>query len=304
MPRIRLPRRLDHGEEASLVEHLDELRSRLFIIIGAVTIGTVIGFVIHSRLIHWLIILLPHDGHGVKLTTLSPLENFTTVLWISIYFGVVLALPIVLWQLWAYFIPAVNKDRTKLIKWLALLAAVPRGQRRRVRLLHRPAARAQVPDRLRLEAVQQHPAGQAVPRLLRARAPRHARRLRAARVPRRADAARDHDDRQAPQEPPHGLLRLRRRRHGGRPERRPGHDDAPGGAALRALRALDRPLRVPRPQIDAGSTPPSTRDPIGLRRLGRPGRRPSGRETATSPGRTAGSSRSAADEATDTTTTR
>jgi sec-independent protein translocase protein TatC len=124
VPRIRLPRRLDHGEEASLVEHLDELRSRLFIIIGAVTIGTVVGFVIHSRLIHWLIILLPNNGDGVKLTTLSPLENFTTVLWISIYFGVVIALPVVLWQVWAYFIPAVNKDKTKLIKWLAALAAV------------------------------------------------------------------------------------------------------------------------------------------------------------------------------------
>jgi sec-independent protein translocase protein TatC len=67
--------------------------------------------------------LLPKDRQDQKLTTLSPLENFTTVLWISIYFGVVLALPIVMWQLWAYFIPAVNKDRTKLIKWLALLAA-------------------------------------------------------------------------------------------------------------------------------------------------------------------------------------
>ena len=61
MPRIRLPRRLEHGEEASLVEHLDELRSRLFIIIGAVTIGTVVGFVINSRLIHWLMLTLPKD---------------------------------------------------------------------------------------------------------------------------------------------------------------------------------------------------------------------------------------------------
>ncbi len=123
MPRIRLPRRLDHGEEASLVEHLDELRSRLFIIIGAVTIGTVVGFVIHSRLIHWLMLLLPKDRQDEKLTTLSPLENFTTVLWISIYFGVAIALPVVLWQIWAYFIPAVNKGKTKLIKWLVLLAA-------------------------------------------------------------------------------------------------------------------------------------------------------------------------------------
>ena len=39
VPRPRLPRRLDHGEEASLVEHLDELRQRLFVCLGAVAVG-------------------------------------------------------------------------------------------------------------------------------------------------------------------------------------------------------------------------------------------------------------------------
>jgi hypothetical protein len=43
VPRPRLPRRLDHGEEASLVEHLDELRRRLFICIGAVVVFAVVG---------------------------------------------------------------------------------------------------------------------------------------------------------------------------------------------------------------------------------------------------------------------
>ena len=32
----RLPRRLQHGEEATLVEHLDELRSRILVVLGAV----------------------------------------------------------------------------------------------------------------------------------------------------------------------------------------------------------------------------------------------------------------------------
>jgi sec-independent protein translocase protein TatC len=122
MPRLRLPRRLDHGEEASLVEHLDELRQRLFIIIAAVTVASVIGFVIHTHLIHWLTLDLPPKYR--TLNYFSPVEGFTTTLWISIYFGVALALPIILWQVWAYFIPAVNKDKTKLLKWLALLAAV------------------------------------------------------------------------------------------------------------------------------------------------------------------------------------
>jgi sec-independent protein translocase protein TatC len=121
VPRLRLPRRLDHGEEASVVEHLDELRQRLFIVIAAVSVGTVIGFVFHHELIKLLVDLLP-SGHR-KLITLGPLENFTTTLWISLYFGVVVALPIVLWQVWAYFIPAVRYDRLKMLKWLAVLAA-------------------------------------------------------------------------------------------------------------------------------------------------------------------------------------
>jgi sec-independent protein translocase protein TatC len=120
--RLRLPRRLDHGEEASLVEHLDELRQRLFIVIGAVTIGTVVGFVIHKHLIHWLLLDLPPKyRHPIYL---SPVEGFTTTLWISIYFGFAVVLPVVLWQIWAYFIPAIDATRLTMLRWLSVLAAV------------------------------------------------------------------------------------------------------------------------------------------------------------------------------------
>ena len=49
----RLPRRLDDGEEASLVEHLDELRQRLFVCIGAVVAGAVVGYALHAELISY-----------------------------------------------------------------------------------------------------------------------------------------------------------------------------------------------------------------------------------------------------------
>jgi sec-independent protein translocase protein TatC len=117
VPRLRLPRRLDHGEEASIVEHLDELRSRLFICIGALVVGAVAGFVIHSKLINWLELTLPKHLRG-KLVTLSPLEAFTTSLWISIYFGVIVALPVLLWQAWSFFIPAVNQLHARKMMWL------------------------------------------------------------------------------------------------------------------------------------------------------------------------------------------
>src|SRR5580700_3378491 len=108
VPRPRLPRRLDHGEEASIVEHLDELRQRLFVCIGALLIGAVIGFALHTHLITWLDDVLPKRLHG-KLVYLSPTEAFTTVLWLSIYFGVVLALPVLLWQAWSFFVPAIDR---------------------------------------------------------------------------------------------------------------------------------------------------------------------------------------------------
>jgi len=130
VPRPRLPRRLDHGEEASLVEHLDELRQRLFIMLGAVVIGVVIGFVLHSRLINELMKTLPQDKldkQNHRLITLTPGEPFMTSLWVAVYFGFVVALPIIFWQIWLYFVPAFDRAHAKLIKWFVLLAFILAG---------------------------------------------------------------------------------------------------------------------------------------------------------------------------------
>ena len=50
----RLPRRLSHGEEATLVEHLGELRGRIVICLIAITIGFIAAYAIHAHLVHWL----------------------------------------------------------------------------------------------------------------------------------------------------------------------------------------------------------------------------------------------------------
>jgi sec-independent protein translocase protein TatC len=127
VPRPKLPRRLDHGEEASLVEHLDELRQRIFVCIGAFAVAVVVGFVMHKRIIHWLTLTLPQDKfhkQGDKLFTFSPGEPFMTSLWVSIYFGFILALPVFFWQVWQFFIPAFDRAHAKLIKYFVFLAWV------------------------------------------------------------------------------------------------------------------------------------------------------------------------------------
>ena len=100
----RLPRRLGHGEEATLVEHLDELRSRLFVILGALAVATIVAFAFHSRLLDWLNKPLP-PGHR-HLLAIGVAEPFTVSLTVSLYAGFVISLPVILWQVWAFFAPA------------------------------------------------------------------------------------------------------------------------------------------------------------------------------------------------------
>src|SRR5690349_1489206 len=121
---VRLPRRLGHGEEATLAEHLDELRGRLFVMIGAVVVGTIVAYVFHDRVLDWLNHPLPK---GTKPLTLGVAEPFTITLTVCAYAGLVAAFPIVLWQLWSFFAPAVEKhlERKVFVPVLcsALLAA-------------------------------------------------------------------------------------------------------------------------------------------------------------------------------------
>jgi sec-independent protein translocase protein TatC len=100
----RLPRRLGHGEEATLVEHLEELRWRLFVVIGAVTVTTIVAFVFHAHILDWLNRPLPADRR--RPVTLGVAEPFTVSLTISFYAGLILALPVLLWQIWGFFAPA------------------------------------------------------------------------------------------------------------------------------------------------------------------------------------------------------
>jgi sec-independent protein translocase protein TatC len=116
-----LPRRLGYGQEAVLVDHLEELRSRLIVAGGAILTGTVIAYVFHHRIVHWLTQPLP-AGHR-HLVTFSVTEPFATSIKVSIAAGFALALPVVLWQVWAFFAPAFQPGRGGSLRALAAFAA-------------------------------------------------------------------------------------------------------------------------------------------------------------------------------------
>jgi sec-independent protein translocase protein TatC len=118
----RLPRRLGHGEEATLVEHLEELRQRIFVCLGVLFLGFVVAFVFHRRLIHLLAHALPPDRR--QLVTFTIGEPFMTSMWLSLYAGFIVALPVVLWQGWAFFSPALDPAHVRMVRLFTLLATV------------------------------------------------------------------------------------------------------------------------------------------------------------------------------------
>jgi sec-independent protein translocase protein TatC len=121
----RLPRRLDHGEEATLGEHLEELRQRLFVILGSIVIATIVAFVFHTRLLDWLNRPLP-AGHRRLLAT-GVAEPFTVSIAVSLYAAIVISSPVILWQLWAFFAPAVDPGSERKVLFLVAFAVLLGG---------------------------------------------------------------------------------------------------------------------------------------------------------------------------------
>ena len=112
---MRPPRRLRHGEEATLVEHLDELRSRILISLATLIVGTIVAFVFQHQILHWLSQPLPPARRKQGLLTLGVAEPFLVTFKISIWAGLGLAFPVVLWQIWGFFAPAVAERSQRLV---------------------------------------------------------------------------------------------------------------------------------------------------------------------------------------------
>jgi len=119
MPIRWLPRRLRHGEEATLVEHLDELRARLIIVLVVIVPAFVATFVFHTQIMEWLTGPLPSDK---KLVTLGVTEPFTTSVKVSFIAAIAIALPVVLWQVWSFLAPAVEPHLQRVVLGFVVFA--------------------------------------------------------------------------------------------------------------------------------------------------------------------------------------
>jgi sec-independent protein translocase protein TatC len=116
-----LPRRLAHGDRVTLVEHLDELRSRLIIVLIAIGVGFALAFAFQDHVLAWLREPLPDDK---TLTTFGVTEPFFTSVKVSFYAGIAFALPVILWQVWSFLAPAFEEHSQRIVAVFVVLASV------------------------------------------------------------------------------------------------------------------------------------------------------------------------------------
>ena len=93
----------------TLIRHLEELRHRLIYSILAIAIGTGICYFFIEEIMHYLTV------PAGKLYYMQPAEAFFTYLKVSVFDGFLVALPVVLYLVWRFFLPALTAGERMLI---------------------------------------------------------------------------------------------------------------------------------------------------------------------------------------------
>ena len=117
----------DTGEIMPIMEHLRELRSRIIRCALAVAVGMMVLLATYNPVKDFL--TKPYrdlcrerpdfkcDG---SLFSLGPLDGFSARMRICAYGGLVLALPVIMWQIWRFIVPALSKkERTYAVPFIA-----------------------------------------------------------------------------------------------------------------------------------------------------------------------------------------
>jgi sec-independent protein translocase protein TatC len=110
-----------HDEEMSLVDHLDELRSRIIYSIVALVIAFGLCFWQSSAILDIAAAPLPEVDR--QLIVLAPTEAFMTTVTVCLYAAIILAAPFISFQIFAYVLPAFSPRERRAI--MPLVIAIP-----------------------------------------------------------------------------------------------------------------------------------------------------------------------------------
>jgi sec-independent protein translocase protein TatC len=102
----------------TLVDHLTELRRRIFICIAAVVLGSAVGFYYSGQLVSLLKTPLPPSADGKErvLNFLAPGEAFFIYVKLALVVGIILAMPVILFQVWRFVSPGLTPDERRIAR--------------------------------------------------------------------------------------------------------------------------------------------------------------------------------------------
>lgn len=118
-----MPRRVrpvSHEDRLSLVEHLDELRHRLIVCAAAFGVALALCFWQNHLLLE--VASGPLPSSHKQLITFGVTEPFTTTLTVAAYGAAILSLPVLLYQAYAYVLPAFSDSERRVVLPIMLLA--------------------------------------------------------------------------------------------------------------------------------------------------------------------------------------
>jgi sec-independent protein translocase protein TatC len=119
---MRRVRAISYEDELSVVEHLDELRSRIVVALMVFGVALALCFWQNHLLLELASGPLPSDHD--RLITFGISEPFTTTMTVAAYGAIILSLPIILYQAYAYLLPAFSHQQRRAIMPLLLLIPV------------------------------------------------------------------------------------------------------------------------------------------------------------------------------------
>jgi sec-independent protein translocase protein TatC len=99
-----------------LQEHFSELRKRLMIVVGVLLVTTFVSFYFATPLIDWL---AKPAGGTEQLIALEVTENVGVFMRVSLLSGLILALPVVVYEILAFVLPALNEKERKVFDRIA-----------------------------------------------------------------------------------------------------------------------------------------------------------------------------------------
>ena len=97
-----------HDGHMTIWEHIAELRTRLMRCAAALLVAGVVGFMLYPYLLELLKEPLNSLNGGRDFIATDPLEPFATRIKISAYSALVLAMPVLLWQVWRFVTPGLH----------------------------------------------------------------------------------------------------------------------------------------------------------------------------------------------------